>query len=283
MSERAVPEYRVVLTTDIEDYSSRTDAEQWVMQAAFRRALDEAADAAELHPQEWQTQFSGDGVFAILPAGTDVTQLLDRFVRELDAELGSYNRRRREQAWTRMRLRLAVHAGPMYPDGPAGSPGHHAVEPVRLCDSQPPRAALAALPGADLAVIVSSDIYRDYVTQGPGNPRPTEFRTVLAQVKKQSYTAHLLVPGFDLHAVAALAMFDASDVSQETGCFDTRQSTSEAPRQDSASAGRDTPHEVHAKGNVVAGNQIWASRGSSVYTAGGDIGPGTPHGRSDQQ
>jgi hypothetical protein len=283
MSEQAVPEYRVVLTTDIEDYSSRTDAEQWVMQAAFRRALDDAAEAAGLKPQEWHSQLSGDGLFAILPSGTDVTQLLDRFLRELDAELGGYNRRRREQAWTRMRLRLAVHAGPVYLNGPTGFPGHHAVEPARLCDSQPVRAVLAALPGADLAVIVSSDIYRDYVTQGPGNPRPTEFRTVLAQVKKESYTAHLLVPGFDVHAVAALAMFDASDMSQLARRSDPREGTSVAPGQDSPSSDRDAPRVLRAGGNMVASNRNRASGGGSVYTAGGDIGSGMPHGRNDQQ
>jgi hypothetical protein len=211
MSEATTRKYRAILTADIEDYSSRTDPEQFVLQAAFKSAVDKAADAAMLNWPGWQTQFSGDGIFAILPRGTDMTRLLDRFVRELDAELGGYNRRRREAAWTRMRLRLAVHAGLVYVNGPTGSPGQHAVEPARLCDSPPARAALEACPGADLAVIVSSDIYRDYVTQGLGDPRPTEFRTVLAHVKKQSYVAHLLIPGFDVHAIAALARFNTSE------------------------------------------------------------------------
>lgn len=203
-----VPIYRVMLTTDIEDYSTRTDAEQRVLQTALTGALEQAAAAAGLDCQGWQTQLSGDGVFVLLPEGTDVASLLDQFIHELDAGLGVYNRRCREQAWTRMRLRVAVHAGPVYVDGSAGWPGHHAVVPGRLRDSAPVRTALSACPAADLAVIVSDEIFRDYVTQGPGNPRPTEFRAVVAQLKKQSYLGHLFVPGCDVHGIAALARFE---------------------------------------------------------------------------
>jgi class 3 adenylate cyclase len=273
MNEATIPEYRAILTADIEDYSSRTDAQQWVLQAAFKSALEKAADAAMLNWPGWQTQFSGDGIFAILPSGTNMTCLLDRFLRELDAELGGYNRRRREAAWTRMRLRLAVHAGLVYLDGPTGSPGQHAVEPARLCDSGPVRAALGACPGADLAVIVSSAIYRDYVTQGLGNPRPTEFRTVLARVKKQSYVAHVLIPGFDVHAIAALAKFDTSEAPPEGVA-----SNVDAHRDLRAPA---QPGTVRRPGNVADGaragrdiigrdsNRI--SGGGGVFNIGGDL------------
>jgi hypothetical protein len=286
MSEPAVPEYRVMLTIDIEDYSIRTDAEQRVLQAAFRSALEDAAHAAGLNRRGWLTQFSGDGVFAVLPHGTDVTRLMDDFLRDLDAELGRYNRRRHEQAWTRMRLRLAVHAGPVYLDGPTGWPGHHAVEPGRLRDSQPVRAALAACPGADLAVIVSSEIYRDYVSQGPGNPRPTEFRAVLAQAKKQSYVAHLLVPGFDVHAVAALARFDTSGTPPGGHASPDAQldvMPPEKPRSSPHSWG--TPGGVWAGRDVVSGDSINVSGDGSVYKAGRDmlLPPDRPAGGHDER
>jgi hypothetical protein len=272
MNEATIPEYRAILTADIEDYSSRIDAQQWVLQAAFRSALDKAADAAMLNWLGWRTQFTGDGIFAILPSGTNMTCLLDRFLRELDAELGGYNRRRHEAAWTRMRLRLAVHTGLVYPDGPTGSPGHHSVEPARLCDSEPVRAALAACPGADLAVIVSSDVYRDYVTQGLGNPRPTEFRTVLAQVKKQSYVAHLLVPGFDVHAIAALARFDTSEAPPRN--VDATREPAARP-QPGAAASR----PAGGSGGTLAGRDFIArdsnrvSGGGSVYNISGVAQP----------
>jgi hypothetical protein len=221
----------------------------------------------------WQTQFSGDGIFAILPSGTSVTCLLDRFLRELDAELGGYNRRRREAAWTRMRLRLAVHAGLVYLDGPTGSPGQHAVEPARLCDSGPVRAALGACPGADLAVIVSSAIYRDYVTQGLGNPRPTEFRTVLARVKKQSYVAHLLIPGFDVHAIAALAKFDTSEARPERAARHADATPdSAAPAQSGAAQHQSSePGETLAGRDFIARDSNRISGGGSVFNIGGSL------------
>lgn len=274
MSERRGPEYRVLLTADIEDYSHRTDAEQQVLQEALAGALKDAAELAELHRAEWLVQVGGDSVFAILPIGTDLAQLMDRFVRELDAGLGSYNRRRADNAWTRMRLRLAVHAGPVYVDGPTGWPGQHAVLPVRLRDSAPVRAALEALRGADLAVIVSADVYRDYITQGPGNPRPTEFRTVLAQGKTKAYTAHLLIPGFDVHAIATLARFDGSGAEPAEMTFsriDSQNASALTHPADGSRHGREQPPLASAGRDVIYGDKNQVSGGGSIYQAGRDI------------
>ncbi|MEU4823044.1 hypothetical protein ACLQ2P_17260 [Actinomadura citrea] len=199
MTGSPVPEHRVLVTADIEDYSGRNDAEQRVLQSALGDSLDEAADRAELNRQAWLRQVGGDGIFAVLPRGTDVAALMDVFIRELDTALGVHNRRRADDHWTRIRLRLAVHVGPIHMDGAIGWPGQHAVLPARLRDSAPVRTALAALPDADLAVIVSTEVYRDYITQGPGEPRPSDFRSVHVQVKKQEYDAYLYVPRFDVH------------------------------------------------------------------------------------
>jgi hypothetical protein len=211
MSDRPIPEYRVLLTVDVEDYSSRTDGEQRTLQSALGATIDAAADAAELNRQEWLRQLGGDGVFAILPPGTDVTRLMDVFVRETDAALGAYNRRRAGETWSQMRLRMAVHAGPVHVDGATGWPGQHVVQPARLRDSDPVRVALRALPAADLAVIVSSEIYRDYITQGPGVPRPNEFRAVRVEVKKQAYVGYLYVPRFDVHRLDELTPYNVDD------------------------------------------------------------------------
>ncbi len=273
-----VPLYRVMLTTDIEDYSTRNDAEQRVLQTALSGALEQAATAAGLNCQGWQMQFSGDGVFALLPEGTDVVCLLDQFIHELDAALGVYNRRCREQAWTRMRLRVAVHAGPVYVDGSAGWPGHHAVVPGRLRDSAPVRAALLACPAADLAVIVSEEIFRDYVTQGPGKPRPTEFRAVVAQLKKQSYLGHLYVPGCDVHGIAALARFEPAELppavtGQRLAAARGEFPADAAPERDPLPppGGVSFGGNVTAKGNVhgIVSQQV--SGGGDANFAGGRI------------
>ncbi|GAA2672113.1 hypothetical protein GCM10010412_051970 [Nonomuraea recticatena] len=97
---------------------------------------------------------------------------------------------------------MAVHVGPLYLDGAAGWPGQHAVQPARLRDSTPIRAALETFRDADLALIISREVFRDYVSQGPGRPRPSEFREVAVKEKKQSYQAYLHVPRFDVHDMA---------------------------------------------------------------------------------
>jgi hypothetical protein len=202
-----IPEYRVLLAVDIEDYSSRTDPEQRTLQTALDRMLNQAADAAELDRQTWERQNSGDGDYAMLPRSTDVASLMDAFLRELDGALGAFNRRRAEETWSRLRLRAAVHIGPIHLDGAMGWPGRHAVQPARLRDSEPLRTAMAAFPDADLGVIVSREIYNDYVSQGPGRPRPNEFRPVLVTVKRQEYLAYLYMPRFDLEPVTALDQY----------------------------------------------------------------------------
>ncbi|HEY8482019.1 MAG TPA: hypothetical protein VIL71_19505 [Spirillospora sp.] len=203
----SVPEYRVLFTVDIEDYSSRKDAEQRTLQTALDRALDDAADRARLDRRAWRRQYTGDGVNVTLPRGADVGRLMDEFVRELDAGLAAYNRRRAEETWTRLRVRMAVHVGLIHLDGAMGWPGRHAVQPARLRDSEPLRAAMRARPEADLGVIVSSEIYNDYISQGPGRPQATEFQAVRVEVKKQRYTAYLYMPGFRPEDIPELAAY----------------------------------------------------------------------------
>jgi class 3 adenylate cyclase len=253
-----IPEYRALLTVDIEDYSSRTDAEQRVLQSALMTALDRAADAAELNREQWVRQLGGDGLMALLPPGSDICRLLDVLIRRLDAELGSYNRLREQPAWSRIRMRLAVHAGPIHVDGEAGWPGRHVVVPARLRDSDPVRAVLAARPEADLAVIVSSEVYRDYVTQGPGHPRPSEFRAVRIHKKRQSYVAYLHLPRFEIHEIAELAPYDVTDQDPPDGGAPTATDPEPQPSVSvgRVNAGRDVIHTVTNStqgGNVTIG------------------------------
>jgi class 3 adenylate cyclase len=263
MNDRPIPEYRTLLTVDLEDYSSRTDAEQRVLQSVLMTALDRAADAAELNREQWVKQLAGDGLMALLPPGVDVCHLLDVLVRRLDAELGSYNRLREQPAWSRIRMRLAVHTGPVHVDGEAGWPGQHAVLPARLRDSQPVRAALAARPEADLAVIVSSEVYRDYVTQGPGNPRPSEFRSVRVEVKKDKHVGFLHLPGFGIHEISELAPYDVEDQDEPA---DTAVAVPDPEPRPSANAtaftaGRDIVGELRYR--VSGGGDMTINGGST--------------------
>jgi class 3 adenylate cyclase len=283
MGEHPVPEYRVMLTADIEGYSIRSDAEQRSLQEAFAEAVNTASDTAELRRDAWRVQVGGDSIFAMLPAGTSLSRLMDQFVRELDAWLGGYNRRRADESWTRMRLRLAVHAGPVFTDGATGWPGQHPVLPVRLRDCEPVRAALKALPSADLAVVVSGDVYRDYITQGPGNPRPSEFRAFVTRVKDKHWTGHLIVPGYNVHDIAALAGYEPDTAPTEAtarhagdegdeGCEGARTPRDQASADPAISGNR-------AGRDFVNGDMYKAKDGGSIYQARGDLTLNADHQR----
>ncbi|MEW1836417.1 hypothetical protein AB0392_00475 [Nonomuraea angiospora] len=196
-------DYRVLLTADIENYGGRTDAQQRTLQSGLISAIETAADRVQLDHESWSRQVGGDSLTAVLPAepGPLVTipLLLDQFLTELDVAIAAHNSRRADSTWARMRIRLAVHVGPLQLDGAAGWPGQHAVQPARLRDSAPIRAALDTFRDADLALIISREVFRDYVSQGPGRPRPSEFLEVAVAEKKQKYPAYLYVPHFDVH------------------------------------------------------------------------------------
>ncbi|MEU4720726.1 hypothetical protein AB0G06_13935 [Nonomuraea dietziae] len=201
----AIHDYRVLLTADIENYGGRTDAQHRTLQSGLITAIDTAANHVSLDRQSWEIQVGGDSLTAVLPAepGPLVTipLLLDRFLTEMDLAIAVHNSQRADPTWARMRVRLAVHVGPLYLDGAAGWPGQHAVQPARLRDSAPIRAALDTFRDADLVLIISREVFRDYVSQGPGRPRPSEFLEVAVAEKKQAYQAYLYVPHFDVHTM----------------------------------------------------------------------------------
>jgi hypothetical protein len=69
----------------------------------------------------------------------------------------------------------------------------------RLVDSAPVRGALRAFPDADLAVLVSRQIYTDVVAQRHTSLKPGEFREVVVRQKEFTDVAWLRVPGHDVH------------------------------------------------------------------------------------
>ncbi|MER6505445.1 hypothetical protein ABT158_01465 [Nonomuraea sp. NPDC001636] len=196
-------DYRVLLTADIENYGDRTDAQQRTLQSGLIGAIETAADRVHLNRESWSRQVGGDSLTVVLPAepGPLVTipLLLDQFLTELDMAIAAHNSQRGDPTWARMRIRLAIHVGPLQLDGAAGWPGQHAVQPARMRDSAPIRAALDTFRDADLALIISREVFRDYVSQGPGRPRPSEFLAVAVAEKRQEYPAYLYVPHFDVH------------------------------------------------------------------------------------
>lgn len=243
-------EYRLMITSDIEDYGSRRDSDQAELQRTLIRVLDMAAGAAGLALLDWKRQPQGDGEFTVLPPDTDTTTVLGPFITALAQAIHAVNR-----GQCHMRMRLAIHGGHIHVNGAAGSPGAHAVQPGRLVGADPLRAAMSAYPKADLGVIISERIFEDFVGQGYGGPSPEDFRHVHVKAKSQVYRAYVHLPGHNVHRLSELCEYD---VAPEAGKQETEP-------DGSAQHGRITVGRDYYGGstNTASGNGV-------VYSAGRD-------------
>ncbi|MGI5202398.1 effector-associated domain 2-containing protein [Spirillospora sp. CA-108201] len=131
----------------------------------------------------------GDGVIVVLPPSYDPARLAHPLPDHLRGSLRRHNGLAAEHA--RMRLRIALHSGPLESDseGIVGTSVNHV---NRLLDAPSFKEALAAVP-ADLGVLASDEFYREVIREGRGAIDPTEFRPIEVRLKETETTAWLSV------------------------------------------------------------------------------------------
>ncbi|MEV5882757.1 hypothetical protein AB0L74_08565 [Streptomyces sp. NPDC052020] len=189
---------RLLLAVDAKGYGGADVATQRQLQEAIQRLLAESAAASGMARERWETQVGGDSVFAVLPEGASEPDLVDPFMRHLDAGLREFNRNRVRGAW--LRLRAAVHFGTASPAA-NGFAGRAPVEIGRMLDSRVLKAALAAAPDACLAVAVSATVFNDVISEAYTTIRAREFREVRVAEKEYAGRAWIWVPGYDARAL----------------------------------------------------------------------------------
>jgi hypothetical protein len=150
--------------------------DQREVQRGIREVCDRAARTAGLDRETWIRHGRGNGELAVLPLDEPPEVVVDRYVREIDAELRRYNG---IHPGARLRLRMAVHP------------------PVTtaLVDSAVLRAALAEAPEADLALLVSVPVFDDTIASLATGLRPGDFRRVRIEEGEHGDDAWLWVPG----------------------------------------------------------------------------------------
>ncbi|GAB1338983.1 hypothetical protein ACE1SV_55730 [Streptomyces sp. E-15] len=186
-----IPHRRLCLATDMERYSRLDTWAQSAVQADLVRLLDEAAAPAGLDRAAWARQPQGDQEFAVLPEATPEAAVLGPFVHHLAARLGARNAR---PDAPRVRLRLAVDAG-VAADAALGHAGPAPVAVARYVNASQLRAVLAALPSADLAVIVSDRLYQDVLRSGQPGLEPAQYVRAHVRVKEFAGYGWIRVPG----------------------------------------------------------------------------------------
>ena len=127
---------------------------------------------------------------AVKPAHITPVLLLDPFIPNLATALRTHRKTAAPAA--RLRLRVAVHMGLLHHDG--GWAGEPLVHCARLLDSAPLRRVLDTADNADMAVIVSQEVYDTVVRHGYGLD-PDACHRATVQEKETTTTAWVHVPG----------------------------------------------------------------------------------------
>ncbi len=179
------------VAVDTEAYGRNNDRGQSDIQYEIPRLLSLAASGAGLDRARWRVQPQGDGQLAVVPQDEQEPRLVDDFVRHLVAQLRRFNEHR--AAGHRMRMRVALHHGPVELAG-NGFAGRAVVTTCRLLASEPVYAALREHPEADLALVLSDDIYWTTVAAGHTTFAPDAFWDAVVRKKEYEAVAWLWTP-----------------------------------------------------------------------------------------
>lgn len=174
---------------DIISFGKRADHVQSHLRTVLYGALRSCFEASGVPLEGCYQEDRGDGVIVVLPPAYDAARLAHPLPDHLRGALRRHNELAAEHA--RMRLRIALHSGPLESD-PQGIVGTSVNHVNRLLDAPSFKEALAAVP-ADLGVLASDEFYREVIREGRGAIDPTEFRPIEVRLKETETTAWLSV------------------------------------------------------------------------------------------
>ncbi|MFG3644155.1 hypothetical protein ACGF3C_28185 [Micromonospora sp. NPDC047762] len=200
------PDRRLIMFVDMESYSRHDDAGQVNAQMNFRPLMRRAAEQCGLDRDGWEIQSSGDGELALFPLGTPEPRLVADLVPAMDRILRDHNRD--AGAHAQVRMRVAFHQG-LVTRTENGYAGSAVVTAARLVEAPALKEALASFPAAAVAMIVSSTIYRDVVSQSYSGIRKERYGRVNVRVKSFGDEAWIFIPDENVNATT-IASADAS-------------------------------------------------------------------------
>ncbi|MFF8815415.1 hypothetical protein [Streptomyces pactum] len=187
-------EHRALLAVDIERSAGRGNVALQRIREVLWEALRESFGCAGLEWEACLRDDLGDGVRVVAPAGARKTKLIHPLVHELTARLRAHNRLAGPA--TRIRVRIALHAGDVCL-GPAGEVTGRPLEVLaRLLDAAVARTALAEAPETVTAsLLVSQHFHDETVSHGYPGIDPASFHRVALAEKEYAANAWLHLPG----------------------------------------------------------------------------------------
>ncbi|MEU5882378.1 Scr1 family TA system antitoxin-like transcriptional regulator [Spirillospora sp. NPDC047279] len=185
--------HRTIVCVDVEGFGDRrrTNFDQCAVRAALYQALSDACAGSGVVWRECYREDRGDGVLVLVPPEVPKSFLVASFPDKLAKALAAHNRTSTPQ--TRIRLRMAVHAGEVHYDT-YGVVGSAINLTFRLLEAAELKAVLAASSGA-VALIGSEWFFEEVIQHNPA-AQAERYRPVHVLVKETQARAWLrLVDG----------------------------------------------------------------------------------------
>jgi class 3 adenylate cyclase len=187
------PEYRALMAVDVEHSAGRGDMALQTVRDVLFSSLRESFERSGIDWEACLRDDLGDGVRVTAPAGTHKTRLIHPLTHELAVRLRAHNRL--AGPLTRIRVRIALHAGDVYIDRAGTITGQPLEVLARMLDAAPARTALANAPETvPSVVLVSQHFYDETVRHGYPGTDPETFHNVTFTVKEYTADAWLHLP-----------------------------------------------------------------------------------------
>jgi class 3 adenylate cyclase len=182
-----------VLAVDIAGFtaSHRDDEIRLYLHEELYELLQKAFDGSGIPWARCFHEDRGDGALIVVPPQIACKGIIDPLPERLRGLIRRHNHVSSQAAG--IQLRAAAHIGPVEHDG-HGFVGSDINLLFRMLEAQPLKRALAGT-GAELALMVSDDVYRSLVCRCPSLVSPDAFQPVRFQVKRTRSRAWIYLPG----------------------------------------------------------------------------------------
>jgi class 3 adenylate cyclase len=182
-----------VLAVDIAGFtaSHRDDEIRLYLHEELYELLQKAFDGSGIPWARCFREDRGDGALIVVPPEIACKGIIDPLPERLRGLIRRHNHVSSPAAG--IQLRAAAHIGPVEHDG-HGFVGSDVNLLFRMLEARPLKRALAGT-GAELALMVSEDVYRSLVCRCPSLVSPDAFQPVRFQVKRTRSRAWIYLPG----------------------------------------------------------------------------------------
>lgn len=181
-----------IVVADIVEFGAPTrhDEDRRIIRQVMYELLRAAFEGSGIPREVCHWEDRGDGALIVVPPIVPTSSVIDPLVVRLSAGLGRHNRG--ASAAARLRLRMAVHVGPVVRDA-EGVSGQAIIHAARLLDAPAFKKQLAET-SAHLGFIASSFVYDIVIRHNP-YVDPGEYRRLQFKSKDAATTAWMNLLG----------------------------------------------------------------------------------------